>query len=142
MENSDWEFALPYDDAVLKGNTEIAASIRQAYLDYTERVIPWYRSASRAVLGREVAFVLLLHASRLNADSIDDLARILKVNHLHGVSLKRAMKDPAYRTPDDYAGPDGIEWLERWSRTLHKDMPWSTMPPEPTVPAGSAPGRS
>lgn len=131
MENSDWMFALPYDDAVLQGNAEAATRIRHAYLDYTKKIVPWYRSASKALLGREIGFVFLLHASRLNADSVDDLARILKVNHLHGVRLKTAMKDPAYRIPDQYAGPDGIEWLERWSRTLHKDLPWSTMPQPP-----------
>jgi peptidoglycan/xylan/chitin deacetylase (PgdA/CDA1 family) len=142
MENSDWLFALPYDEAVRKGDADLALRIRRAYLDYSGRIIPWYRDASKAVLGREIAFVLLLHASRLNADSIDDLAGILKANHLHGVSLKRAVRDPAYRIPDDYAGPNGIEWLERWSRTLHKNMPWSTLPPAPTVPTASTPGQS
>ena len=131
MENSDWMFALPYDDAVLHGNAAEAARIRRAYVDFTAKMVPWYRSASVALLGREVPFVILLHASRLNADSIDDLALILKANHLHGVSLKHAMKDPAYRTPDNYAGPNGIEWLERWSLTLHKEMPWRSMPTPP-----------
>ena len=36
------------------------------------------------------------------------------------------MKDPANRIADTYAGPDGDEWLSRWSLTLHKDLPWAT----------------
>lgn len=36
------------------------------------------------------------------------------------------MKDPAYRTPDPYAGKEGIEWIERWSMALHKPLPWSS----------------
>ena len=41
------------------------------------------------------------------------------------------MADPAYRTPENYIGPNGIEWLERWSLTLHRDLPWETMPKPP-----------
>lgn len=34
------------------------------------------------------------------------------------------MNDPAYNIADNYVGPDGDEWLSRWSLTLHKDLPW------------------
>jgi len=94
-------------------------------------VVPWYRQAGIAVFGREPRFVFLLHASQLNADSIDALAAILAEQHLTPVGLDRAMADPAYRTVDDYAGPNGEEWLERFATTLHKTMPWSTMPQVP-----------
>ncbi|MEI9889261.1 MAG: polysaccharide deacetylase family protein [Caulobacteraceae bacterium] len=35
LENSDWMFALPYDEAVLKGDRAEARRIRRAYIDYT-----------------------------------------------------------------------------------------------------------
>ena len=41
------------------------------------------------------------------------------------------MRDPAYRTRDDYVGPDGNEWLERWSLTLHRDLPFESIPKVP-----------
>jgi peptidoglycan/xylan/chitin deacetylase (PgdA/CDA1 family) len=131
MENSDWMFALIYDDAVQKGDHAEATRIQTSYLDYTRKIVPWYRQAAVAVLGREPSFVFLLHASRLNADSLDALAEILEANDLHGVSLDKAVKDPAYRIADTYAGPNGIEWIERWSMTLHKNIPWSAAPQEP-----------
>jgi len=96
------------------------------YLDYTSKTIKWYRSAAHALFGRDIAYVMLLHATRLNADSIDELAAILKRENLKPVTLEQAMKDPAYRTSDPYAGKDGIEWLERWSMALHKDLPWGS----------------
>jgi hypothetical protein len=34
------------------------------------------------------------------------------------------MKDPAYRLGDPYVGRDGIDWIERWSDELHKELPW------------------
>jgi peptidoglycan/xylan/chitin deacetylase (PgdA/CDA1 family) len=131
MENADWMFALVYDDAILRRDTTDAARVRAAYLAYTAQLVPWYREAARQLMGRRPAFVFLLHASRLNADCIDQLADILRRNGLHAVTLGRAMADPAYKIVDNYAGPDGDEWLTRWSLTLRKTLPWSTFPQPP-----------
>lgn len=76
---------------------------------------------------------MLLHATRLNADSIDDLAKILARRGLRGVTLDEVMKDPAYRLPDNYAGRDGIDWMERWSDELHKELPWDSWQDPPAA---------
>lgn len=131
MENSDWEFAEPYADALAHGDTAEAAHIRAAYLEYTRQIVPWYQQAALGLLGREPAFVFLLHASRLNADSMDALAAILKSDHLRSVTLAQAMKDPAYRIPDTYVGPNGDEWLTRWAMTMKKDLPYGRLPKVP-----------
>jgi peptidoglycan/xylan/chitin deacetylase (PgdA/CDA1 family) len=131
MENSDWEFAEPYDDALARGDARQAAYIRAAYLDFTAKIIAWYRQAGRQLLGREPAFVFLLHASRLNSVSIDQLAAILDKAHLDVVPLDTAMRDPAYKIADTYVGPDGDEWLTRWSLTLHRDLPYAAIPQVP-----------
>lgn len=131
MENSDWLFALPYDEAVLRSDTAEAARIRTAYLDFTARVLPWYRQAALDVLGRRPKLVLLLHATRLNADSLDGLAQILKANDLKPVTLDRAMTDPAYAMAEDAVGANGNQWVSRWAITLHKPMPWGTLPQPP-----------
>ncbi len=128
MENSDWQFAEPYDDAMARGDTREAARIRTAYLEFTTRIVAWYQRAAQQLLGRQPAFVFLLHASRLNAASLDQLATILRRARLRDVSLDRAMRDPAYRIADHYVGPDGDEWLTRWSATLHRDLPYASIP--------------
>jgi peptidoglycan/xylan/chitin deacetylase (PgdA/CDA1 family) len=126
IDADDWEFAEPYDDAIARHDEARRLRIKKQYLKYTERTVAWYQSASTALFGRQVAFVMLLHATRLNADSIDDLAAILKRRKLKGVTLEEAMKDPAYRTRDPYVGHDGIDWMERWSEELHKELPWDS----------------
>ncbi len=131
MENSDYLFALPYDDAIARGDHREARRIRAAYLHFTRAIIPWYREAALGLLGRRPAFVFLLHASRINADSIVALAKILHDDDLRPVTLDGAMTDPAYGIVDDYAGPNGDEWLTRWARTLHKDLPWASLPEPP-----------
>jgi peptidoglycan/xylan/chitin deacetylase (PgdA/CDA1 family) len=131
VENSDWMFALVYDDAILKGDKARAAQIKQTYVAYTTAVVPWYVKAASTLFDRHPSLVFLLHASRLNADSLDDLARILKANHLRPVTLGKAMADPAYETADTYVGPDGDEWISRWQLTLHKTLDWPHFPEPP-----------
>jgi len=125
IDADDWEFAEPYDNAVMTGNTAEAARIRGVYLAYTERSIGWYRRASHVLFGRDIAYVMLLHDTRLNADCFEGLAAILARQNLHPITIDQALRDPAYRTADNYSGKDGIEWMERWSDTLKKDLPWS-----------------
>lgn len=131
MENSDWQFSAPYDDAVARGNKQEAAHIQSQYLTFTREIVAWYEKAGCALFSRQPAFVFLLHASRLNAASIDALAGILRDAKLRVVPLDVAMRDPAYRTADGYVGPDGNEWLERWALTLHRDLPFESIPKVP-----------
>jgi peptidoglycan/xylan/chitin deacetylase (PgdA/CDA1 family) len=125
IDADDWEFAEPYDDAIARHDEARRLRIKKQYLEYTDRAVEWYQGASDAMFGRQIAFVWLLHATRLNADCIDDLAAILRRRNLQAVSLEEAMKDPAYGLGDPYVGRNGIEWMERWSTALHKDLPWS-----------------
>ena len=131
LENSDWMFALPYDDAVLRHDRASARRIRRAYVAYTAAAVPWYRKAALQLLGRRPSLVFLLHATRINADSLNDLAAILRRNHLRPVSLARAMRDPAYAIPDDKPDQAGDEWLSRWSELLKTPLPWASFPNPP-----------
>ena len=126
IDANDWEFAEPYDDAIARRDEQRRLRIKSMYLEYTEKMIVWSRSAAHDLFGRGISHVMLLHATRLNADSIDDIAALLHRNHLRGVSLGQAMKDSVYLTSDPYAGRDGIGSLERWSIELHKELPWKT----------------
>ena len=135
IDADDWEFAEPYDDALSRHDEARRLRIRRQYLAYTERTIAWYQSASTALFGRQIAYVMLLHATRLNADCIDDLADILKRRHLKPVRLDQAMADPVYRLGDPYVGHDGVAWIERWSEARHRDLPWASWqdPPKDIV---------
>lgn len=123
VDAEDWEFAEPYDDAIARRDTARQERIRAAYLAYTAMRIRWSQASAKVLFGRDIAHVMLLHCTRLNADTLDDLAVLLREAHLRPVTLAEAMRDPAYRTRDDYAEKDGITWLERWATTLNKTLP-------------------
>jgi peptidoglycan/xylan/chitin deacetylase (PgdA/CDA1 family) len=137
LENADDVFALPYDQAVLMGEAVRVEAIRRAYLAYTERALRWYRTAALQLFGRPPALIFLLHVSRLNADTLDDLAALLRREGLEPVPLEDAMADPVYRRP---VGPDanGDDWLERWAAAMHRPLPWASYPePPPDMVAAS-----
>lgn len=130
---SDYIFSEPYDAALAHRDETHARALRRAWLAYFERSLHWYRAASRALFGRDIAYVLLLHDNRLNADCIDDIAAILAREKFKVVPLDKAMRDPAYRIADGYVGKDGIDWMERWSRALKKPLPWDSFREPPAA---------
>ena len=123
IDADDWEFAEPYDDAIARHDIAMQKHIRAEYLAYTRIRVAWSQASARTLFGRDIAHVMLLHGTRLNADTIDDVLAILREAGLRPVTLAKAMRDPAYRTHDDYGGKDGLNWLERWALALHKDLP-------------------
>lgn len=133
MNAEDWEFAAVYDDAISHHDEARRKLVREQYLAHFERSIAWDRRAANALFGRDIAYVLLLHATRLSADCMGEVAALLRREGLRSVSLTRAMRDPAYRLPDHYTGSDGIDWLERWSLQTGVDLPWGDFPEVPTA---------
>lgn len=117
LDNSDYVFAAAYDRALARGDRGGATRIRGTYLDYMDSVTAFYERQSVEILKREPPQVLLLHASRLNADAFHELALRLERRGYRFVPLDQALADPAYDSPDTYAGPAGITWLHRWAIT-------------------------
>ena len=78
---------------------------------------------ARRTFGREIPQVLLLHASALNADTLDAVMAGLAARGYRFVPLDEALADEAWRTPDRYVGPYGPSWLHRFQ--LAKGRPLS-----------------
>jgi peptidoglycan/xylan/chitin deacetylase (PgdA/CDA1 family) len=117
IDNSDYVYAAAYDRARSRGDVQAATRLRTTYLEYMDSVTAFYERQAVAIVGRDLPQILLLHASRLNADALDQLAAILERRGYQFVSLEQALQDPAYATADRYAGPAGITWLHRWAIT-------------------------
>ena len=80
-----------------------------AKLEYFER-------QSRALFGREVRQVLLVHANSLNADRFAGVLNGIRRRGYRIIPLDRALEDPVYSTATDtFVGRDVISWLHRWA---------------------------
>jgi len=130
VDNDDYVYAAVYADALRRGDPGFAAKVAADYLRYMDSVFAFVEGVSRALLGREVAQVLLVHASALNADHFGGLARVMEARGYRFVPLEEALQDEAYRRPDTYVGGWGISWLHHWELTSEKPRTPSPDPPD------------
>lgn len=96
--------------------------VGDAYVSYMEMMVEFYEKLSVDVFGREIPQVFYIHASPLNADHFEDLAQMLERRGYSFVSLEQVLQDKAYSHPDNYAGPKGTSWLQRWAVTEGKEF--------------------
>jgi peptidoglycan-N-acetylglucosamine deacetylase len=131
VDTADYLFAAVYAHA-LKKDPPLARRVRDAYIPYMESQFDFFESRSREVVGREIPQVLLLHVNRLNADTMGEMVAMMQRRGYRIVSLRQALRDPAYRLADNYVGPGGFSWIHRWSIT--KGMkPRGEPEPEPWI---------
>jgi len=119
IDGSDFVFARAY--RLMLDNKDAAASVRlrAAYLDYTRQEIEYYTNLHRQIFGHEIPHVMLLHASRLNADTIEQILKLFEQMKYRFVTLAEAQSDKAYQTPDTYVTAHGPMWGYRWARDLN-----------------------
>lgn len=118
IDNEDYVFAAVYNKMLARHDADAAARLRAAYLDYTATEIDYYTHLHKQIFGREIPHVMLLHASRLNADTINQVLALFTVRGYRFVTLTQAQSDPAYATPDTYATKYGPMWGYRWAKEL------------------------
>ncbi len=131
IDNADWIFARAYDNAFDKGDRKLLAEIGAAYVPYMEAKMDYWERQSVKIFGREIRQILLIHANYINSDYFDDLARMLKRRNYKFVSLDEALKDEAYRLPDNFVRRNGISWLHRWALDKGREF---VLPDEPKTP--------
>lgn len=121
VDNADYWFAAAYERAIIDEDADTQQRIREAYLTYMEDYFAYYEQQSQALLGREIAQILLLHANALNADTFDALAEMMRQRGYTFVPLGKALEDAAYHTQEDtFTGSGGISWIHRWAITQGK----------------------
>ena len=120
IDNQDYLFADVYAKAMEQGDKATMKRVADAYVSYMEKMMEFYEGLSVDLFGREIPQVFYIHANPLNADHFQDLALMLKRRGYGFVSLEQVLQDKAYSHPDNYAGPNGISWLQRWAITEGK----------------------
>lgn len=131
-DNGEWIFAGAYAKAGNRGDAAAQRRVIEAYVPYMDAKFDYFERESRALFGREIPQVLLIHANSLNADAFPELARMMKARGYAFVPLASALEDPAFASPDTFTGAGGISWLHRWALT--RGEKGLVRPDEPTVP--------
>lgn len=141
MDNDEYLYAAAYDRALGRNDRALLERIGRDYLRYMSEIFGFYEGLATRVVGRGIAHVLLLHANALNAAYLDELIRALRNRGYRFVTLEAALRDPAYRLPDEYVGPRGPSWIHRWAATRGVAVPEQPPVPEWVADAARDDGR-
>lgn len=131
IDNSDWIFARAFDNAVEKKDKKLQNRIGAAYVPYLIEKTEYWERQSQKLFNREIRQILLLHANSINADYFDDLTKALEKRDYKFITLEEALKDEAYKLPDNFVKRNGISWLHRWALDKGKE---TIVPDEPKTP--------
>jgi peptidoglycan-N-acetylglucosamine deacetylase len=120
LDGWDWMFAGVYEDAKNRNDTDLQQKLVKEYLAHHDAEFAYAEQLSVKVVGYEPKQILLLHASRLEADHIGELLDLLRKRGYRFITLEDALGDAAYSLPNTYVGEEGMGWLEQWAITQGK----------------------
>jgi len=132
IDNGEWIFASAYAKSLKRGDKRTQKKIANEYVAYMERKTDYWERSARALFGRDIPQVLLVHSNHLNADHFGRIAAMLKKRGYRFVTLEATLTDAAYASPDTFTGAGGISWIHRWALT--KGGSKAVLPDEPEVP--------
>ena len=132
IDNSEWIFAMAYDNAITANDSVLAKKVAGAYIPYMKSKFEYFEKNASKLFNRKIKQILLLHANRLNADYVYELAKMIKELGYKFITITEALKDPVYESEDKYIGKGGISWLDRWA--LAKGFKGEFFKDEPVTP--------
>jgi peptidoglycan/xylan/chitin deacetylase (PgdA/CDA1 family) len=98
------------------------AWLRESYRQAARDFIRFGRDNSRAVFGRDIHHVMLLHLGSFSSHILPDLFEILDEEGFDIVTLEETQKDPAYEYDPDFAEARGGTHVELSMQA--KKIPW------------------
>jgi peptidoglycan/xylan/chitin deacetylase (PgdA/CDA1 family) len=129
VDYADYTFAGVFRNQLRGGNTDVAAKIKDAYLNQVDVGFEYAEKTSIELFGYELPQILLIHCNELNSLTLRDSIARLRRRGYEFITLDEAMRDPAYERPDTFAGPGG-SWLSRTATVMGKQLTLS----RPVVP--------
>jgi peptidoglycan/xylan/chitin deacetylase (PgdA/CDA1 family) len=92
----DWAYNAPYARCLARRDEQALAALKKSYLDDARLSLHWADAAARALFGRPVEQILLLHIGAFDALVLDELLTQYERQGVRFVSLEQAMADPIY----------------------------------------------
>jgi peptidoglycan-N-acetylglucosamine deacetylase len=127
----DWEDYLwnsAHARCWMKKDEESIRWLRESYVTAAREFIRFQVANSRAVFGRDIHHVMLLHLGSFSSHILPDLFKVLDEEGFDIVTLEEAQKDPAYDYDPDVAHPRGGTLIELGMQA--KQVPWPANAPK------------
>lgn len=122
IEHDDYLYSCVYDKLEAGADKTAQGAVAADYLAHLKESVRIYESMSEQLFGRQVPQVLLIHATRLNAETLDRTLSTLREMGYSFITLEAALRDEAYRSPADASKQFGPSWLARWARAKARKL--------------------
>lgn len=96
IDADDWAFSAPFVRCAERGDQSTLTALRRSFVREHVEELRRIRAVTRALAGRQVPQVLLLHAGAADADAIDALLTAFEAEGARWVGLRAALADPFY----------------------------------------------
>ena len=130
MSFSDYLYNAPYARCVAKNDAASVAQLEVSYLAAADATIDYTRAMSKALYGRDIPYVLLMHVGALDARMLPRLLKLYRNKGFTFISLQDAQNDPFYKNDLDLSLPPVPDTLEEAMRAHNLPLPTR---PGPTV---------
>lgn len=126
MSFADYLYNEPYTRCVAKNDAAGIAQLEKGYLDAADAYLSYSRAMSKALFGRDIPYVLLMHVGALDARLLPRLLQLYRERGVTFISLEDAEKDPFYKNDLDLSLPATPDTLEQ---AMHaRGLPLPTRP--------------
>jgi peptidoglycan/xylan/chitin deacetylase (PgdA/CDA1 family) len=105
MDFADYAWNVPYARCMAKGDQAGVAMLERLYLDAARDNAGAFRTLSKAVYGRDIPYVLLLHIGAFDARMLPRLIALYREEGFRFTTLREAERDPAYAADTDPSRP-------------------------------------
>lgn len=112
MSFGDYLFTEPYARCKAKNDAKALSALGDTFLSAADESISYYRGLSRALYGRDIPYVLLLHVGALDAEMLPQLLKLYRSRGFTFVSLGDAESDEFYAGSTNLKMPPGADNLE------------------------------
>jgi peptidoglycan/xylan/chitin deacetylase (PgdA/CDA1 family) len=112
MSFGDYAFNEPYARCMAKGDQAAVADLEKRYMDAAAAVADRSRAMSKALYGRDIPYVLLMHAGAFDARMAPRLYKLYQDRGFGFTTLEKAESHPFYKTDLDPSLPPQPTTLE------------------------------
>jgi peptidoglycan-N-acetylglucosamine deacetylase len=112
MSFGDYMWNEPYARCVAKNDTAAIAHLESSYLNAASADAASRRAMAKALYGRDIPYVLLMHVGAFDARMLPQLLKLYRDEGFTFITLEQAEKDPFYASsldPSLPAQPDSLE---------------------------------
>jgi peptidoglycan/xylan/chitin deacetylase (PgdA/CDA1 family) len=108
----DWQWTAPYARCVAAHDQKSIDELKRLYMQSARESVAFDRTLSKALYGRDIPYVLLMHIGALDSHMLPQLLDMYRKAGFRFVSIEQAERDPFYRSdinPSLPAEPQNLE---------------------------------